>query len=231
MHAWILGVALATVGSLAFAAADDEPVEPPDTCPATTAAVTERFISADCASCWTDKATPLPNADQWLLDWIVPSARGDDAPLSPAAPAEARGRADRAIKKGSLGAKRGVVRQWPARSGAATPLRVISGPAWNGYFAVQVNGQGGVAEARAVWVALVESVPAGTDGSAVARQLVRTVAGPFAPTELKSGEPWELLHAMRWPDTAKPARLRARAWIEGNGGRIVAMAGERCTPP
>ena len=33
---------------------------------------------------------------------------------------------------------------------------------------------------------------------------------------------------MRWPDTAKPERLRARAWIEQPDGRIAAMAGERC---
>jgi hypothetical protein len=45
---------------------------------------------------------------------------------------------------------------------------------------------------------------------------------------LRSGQPWQHLQAMRWPETAKPERLRAQAWIEQRDGRIVAMAGERC---
>jgi len=65
------------------------------TCPGPSAAVLERFIDADCSACWTDAGTPMPRAGQWLLDWIVPNARGDDAPLSPAAPAEAADRARR----------------------------------------------------------------------------------------------------------------------------------------
>jgi hypothetical protein len=71
-------------------------------------------------------------------------------------------------------------------------------------------------------------VAPGTDGSAVPRHLVRTVAGPLEPAELRNGKPWQLLQAMRWPETAKPVRLRARAWIEQHDGRIVAMAADRC---
>jgi hypothetical protein len=37
-----------------------------------------------------------------------------------------------------------------------------------------------------------------------------------------------VLQAMRWPETAKPERMLARAWIERADGRLVAMAGERC---
>jgi hypothetical protein len=213
-----------------LAADDAEPDTPDPTCPSAAAAVTERFLSADCESCWTDKATAAPPGDQWLLDWIVPSPRGDAAPLASAAPAEARARAERALKTRTFDAQRTVVRQSPARRAREPSLRVLSGPAWSGYFAVQVNGAGRIAGAHSVWLALVETVPAGTDGSAVPRQLVRTVAGPYAPSELRSGQAWDLLHAMRWPETAQPARLRARAWIEDAGGRIVAMAGERCAP-
>ena len=228
MHARILGVALAAVATFALAADDAQPDRLDNNCPSASAAVTERFLSADCQTCWTGKAAAVPPAEQWLLDWIVPSPRGDDAPLSSAAPTEARARAQRALKKTALDTQHTVVRRSPARHASAPPLRVLSGPAWSGYFAVQVNGAGRVAGARSVWLALVEAVPAGTDGSAVPRQLVRTVAGPFAPTELRSGEAWDMLYAMRWPETAQPVRLRARAWIEDAGGRIVAMAGERC---
>jgi len=55
------------------------------------------------------------------------------------------------------------------------------------------------------------------------------VAGPFQPAELQSGKTWRVLQAMRWPETAKPERLRARAWLERADGRIVAMVGERCS--
>jgi hypothetical protein len=229
MHARILGVALAAVGTFALAADDVEPDAHDMGCPSASAAVTERFLSADCQTCWTDKALAVTSGEQWLLDWIVPSARGDAAPLASAAPPEARARAQRALKKAPLDARRTVVQQSAARRASASPLRVVSGPAWSGYFAVQVNGVGRIAGAHSVWLALVETVPAGTDGTVVPRELVRTVAGPYAPTELRSGGAWDLMHAMRWPETAKPVRLRARAWIEDAAGRIVAMAGERCT--
>lgn len=54
-------------------------------------ALFERFISADCEACWGDAATPAPSAKAGavVLDWIVPSAAGDDAPLSVAATTDA----------------------------------------------------------------------------------------------------------------------------------------------
>lgn len=230
MHAWILGVALTTASAITLAAADDDVSDAKTPCPRASAVVLERFISAECEDCWSDASVARPGAGQWLLDWIVPSARGDDAPLSSAAPAEARERARRALKTGVADDRISLQRS-AARSEPTVQLRVTSGPAWSGYFGVQVDTSGRAVAGANVWVALVESVGAGTDGSAVPRELVRTVAGPFMPAELRSGKPWRALQAMRWPETAKPARLHARAWIEDAGGRIVAMAGERCTAP
>jgi len=170
---------------------------------------------------------PRAAAGEWLLDWIAPTAKGDDAALSPAAPAEALARAQRALGRApEPGAT--TPHRTAARSHGALRLRVQSGPAWNGYLGVQLDGSGPAPSGATVWLALVEWVDAGTDGSAVPRRLVRTVAGPFEPAELRSGKPWQRLQAMRWPDTAKAARLRAQAWIEQRDGRIVAMAGERC---
>ena len=189
----------------------------------------ERFISAECSACWTDAATPVAGSDAWLLDWIVPSARGDQAPLSPAAPDEAAARARRVLNTGvNDNDARTTVHRTSARTTSAAKLTVASGPAFNGYFGVQIDGRGRAPVDSGVWVALVESVPAGTDGTLVPRQLVRTVAGPFRPHELGSGKAWRVLQAMRWPETAKPERLLARAWIERADGRLVAMAGERC---
>ena len=36
------------------------------------------------------------------------------------------------------------------------------------------------------------------------------------------------LRALRWPETAKPERLQARAWLEAPDGRVLAMAADRC---
>jgi hypothetical protein len=51
----------------------------------------ERFINADCDSCWADPATPKPGAGAIALDWIVPGAKGDDAPLAAASSRRRRG--------------------------------------------------------------------------------------------------------------------------------------------
>jgi hypothetical protein len=227
MHAPILGVALATSCVAAGAAAPAAAASAPAACPRESAAVLERFIDAECATCWTDAAVPRPATNEWLLDWIVPTAKGDDAALSAAAPVEALARAQRALGKAPAG---GITtpHRAAARGSRALQLRVRSGPAWSGYFAVQLEGSGRVPAGASAWVALVEWVEAGTDGSAVSRRLVRAVAGPLESAELRSGQPWQHLQAMRWPETAKPERLRAQAWIEQRDGRIVAMAGERC---
>ena len=52
-------------------------------------AVLERFINADCETCWRDAATPVTVRGEIALDWIVPGAKGEDAPLSMAASRDA----------------------------------------------------------------------------------------------------------------------------------------------
>jgi hypothetical protein len=223
MHGLILGVAAALVGSVA-AAQGDVSMAP---CAPAQAAVLERFISAECGACWTDPSVAAPAADAWLLDWIVPSTRGDEAPLSPAAPDEAAARARRVDRL--PGDARTREHRTAARKPGPLRLQVASGPAFNGYIGVQLDGGGRAPNGSTAWIALVEVVPAGTDGTPVPRQLVRTVAGPFQPRELRSGASWRVLQAMRWPETARAERLRARAWLERADGSIVAMAGERCS--
>lgn len=192
-------------------------------CPTNPRQVLERFISADCARCWTE-GDGAP-ADAWVLDWIVPSPRGDDAPLAAAAPAEA---AERAARLAGLAfdANTAAVHRTPWRPPAGTRLNVTAGPAWKGYFGVQLDSRGRWPAGSVAWLALVESVPAGTDGTPVPRQLVRTVAGPIAIDPRSSRQ--RDTRAMRWPDTAKPERLHATAWIERPGGRIIGFARDRC---
>ncbi|HEV7913999.1 MAG TPA: hypothetical protein VGP22_09540, partial [Albitalea sp.] len=72
------------------------------------------------------------------------------------------------------------------------------------------------------YVALVERVPAGSDGTPIDRQLVRAVAGPLGLSELATEARIEHLRSMRVPDTARPDRLSSVAWIEGGNGRVIA---------
>ena len=50
----------------------------------------ERFLNADCASCWAEPpAVAAAGRDALVLDWIVPGTQGEDAPLSAAATPDA----------------------------------------------------------------------------------------------------------------------------------------------
>ena len=117
-------------------------------------------------------------------------------------------------------------RALPPSSGLRLTLQ--SGLPWNGYYGLQLTVKGRAPAAATAWLALVEMLPAGTDGSAVARELVRSVAGPLPLQALHQGKAVSELRAMRWPDSAKPERLQARAWVESADGRFLAVAAGGC---
>ena len=226
MHPSILG---AEVAALVLAWSSTQAA-----CPAPQAAVQEVFTAADCALCWSAASLP-PGAPGWRLDWITPAAT--DAPLAAAALAEAAERAARASAAPAV-----------ARRPTALRLQVAAGPAWNGYFGLQMTLQqaragslsagqsAGLPAGSSAWLALVEWLPAGTEGSPVARALVRSVAGPLpldgpaAGPALRQPQPQPITHlrALRWPESARPERLQARAWIESATGQILLMAADRC---
>ena len=58
--------------------------------------------------------------------------------------------------------------------------------------------------------------------------LVRSVAGPLPLDTAQPGQRLTHLRTLRWPETAKPERLQARAWLEAPDGRVLAMAADRC---
>lgn len=220
MHPVILGATLIAAGAQA---AETRPGCPEPN----TRVVVERFISADCPGCWTRQPNEAANAQQWLFDWIVPAARGDDAFLSPAAPPESLDRVRRATGAG-LADGQAATHHTALRTSNALRLSVTAGPAWNGYFGLQFDAKGPAPRGSNGWLALVEVVPPGTDGTPVARQLIRTVSGPLTLIGLGPHQRIRLLQALRWPESAKPERLRARAWIEDADGQILAVAGEGC---
>lgn len=199
------------------------------------AVVFERFINADCEACWTDPAAPAPSAQGQavVLDWIVPGALGDDAPLSAAATTDALARLDT------------LARPVPARtdvhitaleSAAPAQLRVAQGPTFNDYAGAAITftpargtGQQGPWRFHLV---LVESVPAGNDGTTTPRNVVRNMLSgswdqrnSLSKTErFKQQE----MRPMRIPEGAKPERLRLVGWVQDVQGHVVAAAESRC---
>jgi hypothetical protein len=188
-------------------------------------AVLERFINADCEECWRDPRTPAPAANTIALDWIAPGRKGDDAPLSAVALAEA---AERLRSLGRRLPERSAA-VTSLRTGAALPLRVAQGAAFNDYVGTAIELKQPGRESWDAWLLLVESLPAGTEGSPVARNVVRNV---FRPDWVKvpARDRGELAEArtMQIHEGAKPQRLRLVAMLQDARGRIRAISRTEC---
>ena len=192
------------------------------------AALLERFINADCESCWKDGKAPRAGRGELALDWIVPGGRGEDAPLAAAASRDALARLQALARKIPAAADASRLN---AR-GANRRLRVAQGPAFNGYMGASIElkpGRGGPWQA---WLLLVETLPAGTEGSPVPRNLVRNALQPAwnQPDQLSKKELARLFESrpMRIPEGADPDRLRVVGWVQDARGRIRAIAQSRC---
>lgn len=204
-------------------------------------ALFERFVSADCESCWADKATPAPTGPGTLvLDWIVPGTQGDDAPLSAAATRDALARL---AALGRTAPTATDVNTAPVQGVQGSRLRVSHGPAINDYLGASIafspvptRGAAPVAgpDAGGFYLLLVESIPAGTEGSPVARHLVRNVYQRSLdnPHTLSKGERsgWRDSRPIYIPEGAKTDRLRLVGWVQDKDGRIIDAAQSRCAP-
>lgn len=190
----------------------------------------ERFINADCESCWSDPRTTRPGSGVIALDWIVPGGRGDDAPLSAAASRDAPARLEalgRPVPARAASSHRKVQRE-PRR------VRVAQGPAFNGYIGASIELTPAGAEPWRAWLLLVETIPAGSEGTPVARNLVRNALQPAwdIAKPLSEEEQRRRFEArpLSIPEGAKTERLRVVGWVEDARGRIVAAAQSRCIP-
>lgn len=224
--------AAAATAAAAGGAAAARPKAVASRCPGATAAVTEAFIAADCAACWGAPADPAAAqpasprraaAAAWRLDWITPAGPGAD--MAAAALPEAAERQARVAAAGTA---------TPAAKASSAPrgwvIEAQSGPAWHQYLGLQFGlrpkpGAAALPAGSTGWLALVEEVPAGTEGTAQARWLVRALAGPLP---LAATRPTTHLQAFRMPETSRVDRLVARAWVEAPDGRILWMAADRC---
>jgi hypothetical protein len=186
------------------------------------AAVLERFINADCDSCWRDAATPKARAGELALDWIVPGSKGEDAPLAMGASRDGLMRL-RALGR-PVPARGDALRR--ARVQAPVAVRVAQGVPFNDYIGTSIAvgpGRGGRWRA---WLLLVEVLPAGAEGSPVPRNLVRNVF----ELSWEHSRPLEEARAMQIHEGTRPERLRLVALVEDTRGRIRAIARSECPP-
>jgi len=193
-------------------------------------ALVERFLSADCDSCWADPATAQPQARELALDWILPGSKGEDAPLSAAASRDGLERL--AALRAAPPAQASVVRS-PLRA-AARSLRVAHGLPFNNYIGASIELKPAGRSPWTAWLALVETIPAGTEGTPVERNLVRNLLQPAwnGPEPLSKEQQKRLLESrpMSIPEGANPDRLRVVGWVQDARGDIRAIAQSRCAP-
>ena len=201
----------------------------------TPTALLERVINADCDTCWVDSQSPHASNHELVLDWIVPGALGDSAPLSIAA---SRDSAARLLQRGlahpdRVSHTRAVVVGLPGIT-----VRVAHGVAVGGYVgaSIRLTLEKGVnlKLPLQVWVALVEALPTGTEGSPVDRNLVRNVLQPLwdmhDPLSIANGvNLWEL-RPMNLGEGVQPQRVRLAAWLEDAQGQVLTAALSHCPP-
>ena len=195
-----------------------------DDVPATSTLV-ERFISADCPACWRDRATLKPAADTLVLDWIVPGAKADGAPLASAASEEAMERLAwlRRRTPATLETVNG------RRGGPPVHLRIAHGETFNDYVGVSIELADAGSGAWHAWLLLVEQIPAGADGTPVARNLVRKVFRPEAWSKAGRGSgPLAETRSMQVPIAIPRERVRLVAVLQDGRGRIRAIARTEC---
>jgi hypothetical protein len=199
---------------------------------ATPRVLLERYLHADCDACWRAAppipAAPAPGGPTFVLDWIVPSSGAAQTPMSQSALADA---AQRAARAGSLRSDEVLTQSTPLPARSALRLKIEDGPAWNGYVALKFeasyDSSRPLPQGLAGYLAVVERIAAGDEGSPVARQVVRTVIGPLPLDGLARDRKVDHLRAARFPETAKPERVVAVGWLETPAGRVLAVASAR----
>ena len=195
----------------------------------------ERFINADCDTCWADPATPVPASNAVALDWVAPSLQGDDAPLSAVATRDALARLE-SLSQSVPAKSQTVVHAVKGIKGAG--LRVAHGLPVADYLGASIELKPVSPAARqplSAWLALVETLPAGLEGSPVERNLVRNVLSRTwdGRKQLSKDEQSRFFESrsMNIAPAANPERLRVIGWVEDEKGQVLLAAQSRCIAP
>jgi hypothetical protein len=247
--ATLLACATATVSTQAWGQSSCSS----DKQPAPTA-ILERFISADCDACWAAGSLPQPSKNQTSLDWIVPSPRGDEAALSAAAINDAMSRLqDLKLNWTAADAKMQTSAvQTITQAKAASNVRVAHGLPFNGYIGTSIAFTPSAAlRASALqpkkltpinhstqvlaYLVLVETLPAGAEGSNIERNLVRNVLvtpwdlqAQLAKPRQNGFKPLFESRPLSLPQGVNPDRLKVIGWVQDAQGKILAAAQSRC---
>ena len=189
-------------------------------------------------------------ASSITLDWILPSLQGDDAPLAAAALRESRWRLDSigATQKSQQAVTsrvRASKPQSPATSGPpAVAIRVAHGLALNGYtgasISVTLSPQNAAQMRRragpswTVWLALVEQLPGGAEGTQIPRNLVRNLLKATWNIRIPLLNAEQVMFTesrpLSIPESSRAERLAVVGWVTDGAGRLQAVAQSRCEP-
>jgi hypothetical protein len=210
-----LALAAATVQAQSVCSSDGQPAP---------TALLERFINGDCAGCWTDLHVARPARGEAVLDWIVPGDRGDDAPLSAAARPEGLER----LAAVGRGVPRNDDSRRARREGRPVTVRVAHGLHFNDYIGASIELRDAGPGPWRAWLVLVEVLPAGTERTPVARNLVRNVLELSWDTRAARGRRASESRPMNIPAGADPQRLQVLGLVEDARGRIRGLAQSRC---
>ena len=121
-------------------------------------------------------------------------------------------------------------------AGEKGKLRVAHGLPVSGYIGASIEYKqvpaDAVGQPWSAWLALVETIPAGTEGTTVARNLVRNLIQPIWDGR-KQLSKQELLNfvesrSLDIPPSMNTDRVRVIGWVQDAQGRIVAAAQSRC---
>jgi hypothetical protein len=222
------GLALPLV-LLAAAPAGAQPACPPQP----PRALLERFVSATCVGCWQEQPPLLQeHRDAWVLDWVVPVPAGTPPPRAPSAAsrflaASALTDAEaRLANAGSIAPDEAFSLSHPLAQRSALALEVRDTLLADGRMelrlAARFTSQRPLPAGLQGWLALVERVASGEEGSPVDRQVVRAVVGPL-PLEGLARRPIDHLRTVAVPKTGNPDRLAALGWVETVKGRVIAV--------
>jgi hypothetical protein len=231
LRGWLAGAAFAVpaASALAQAVCSSDGQMPP-------ARLLERFTDAACESCWRDAHTALAARQTLALDWVLPAGDGDSAPLAAVALPESAARqqapSPSSLAAGGPGQAARLSRL--VRPRAAGGLRVAQGPALSGYLGASITYtpmKSAVARRWIAWLALVETLPPGIEGSPVERNLVRSafqLDWAQAATARRGTSRFFEQRSMGIPPGADPARLRVVGWVERPDRQVAALAVAAC---
>lgn len=192
-------------------------------------ALLERFMDADCSRCWQASAPPAARG-VIALDWVAPSARGEDAAMSAVALTEAQDRLQ-AFGLDLARAEAGAMVSRQTRTQARQPLRLVQGFVVGGYLGGKLSYRPSGSKPYTAWLLLVEQLPAGTEGSGTDRQLVRAAAELRPPTRQGRPQAIDEIRAFRLPEGAQPERLRLVGWVQDTQGRLLSLMQTHCPAP